>query len=199
VEIGGLKWATMNIGANSVTDYGLYFQWGDTQGYTAAQCGRGEGKKFFGWEDYKYGNGTSNPGETGMTKYNSSDGKTVLDASDDAATAAWGGNWRMPTSAEFQMLGTAVNSAWTSDYQGSGVSGFVLTDKTDSLKVLFFPLVGECYNGLVMNAGRYGSYWSSSLVNNSLNYARYFFSGNSVFWNEYNYRYNGYAVRGVAD
>jgi hypothetical protein len=97
------------------------------------------------------------------------------------------------------MLGTAVNSAWTSDYQGSGVSGFVLTDKTDSLKVLFFPLVGECYNGLVMNAGRYGSYWSSSLVNNSLNYARYFFSGNSVFWNEYNYRYNGYAVRGVAD
>ena len=26
VEIGGIKWATMNIGATSVTDYGLYFQ-----------------------------------------------------------------------------------------------------------------------------------------------------------------------------
>ena len=25
VEIGGIKWATMNIGANSVTDTGLYF------------------------------------------------------------------------------------------------------------------------------------------------------------------------------
>ena len=34
VEIGGLKWATMNIGATQPSDYGLYFAWGDTQGYT---------------------------------------------------------------------------------------------------------------------------------------------------------------------
>jgi hypothetical protein len=68
VEIGGLKWATMNVGANSITDYGLYFQWGDTQGYTASQVGSGEGQKAFTWADYKYGNGTSDPGATGMTK-----------------------------------------------------------------------------------------------------------------------------------
>ena len=37
VEIAGLKWATMNIGATSVTDYGLYFQWGDANGYTSEQ------------------------------------------------------------------------------------------------------------------------------------------------------------------
>ena len=49
VEIGGLKWATMNVGANNITDAGLYFQWGDTQGYTAAQVGSGEGQKYFGW------------------------------------------------------------------------------------------------------------------------------------------------------
>jgi hypothetical protein len=30
VEIGGIKWATMNVGATKVTDVGLYFQWGDT-------------------------------------------------------------------------------------------------------------------------------------------------------------------------
>lgn len=35
VEIGGIKWATMNIGASEVTDYGLWFAWGETQGYTA--------------------------------------------------------------------------------------------------------------------------------------------------------------------
>ena len=81
VEIGGLKWSTMNIGANSVTDYGLYFQWGDTQGYTAAQVGNGEGQKYFGWEDYKYGNGTSSPGAAGMTKYNATDGLTTLELS----------------------------------------------------------------------------------------------------------------------
>lgn len=81
VEIGGIKWATMNIGANSVTDYGLYFQWGDIQGYTASQVGSGAGQKYFGWADYKYGNGTSSPSASGMTKYNSTDGKTVLELS----------------------------------------------------------------------------------------------------------------------
>ena len=35
VEIGGIKWATMNVGATSILDVGLYFQQGDTQGYTA--------------------------------------------------------------------------------------------------------------------------------------------------------------------
>lgn len=82
VEIGGIKWATMNVGANSITDYGLYFQWGDTQGYTAAQVGSGSGKKYFGWKDYKYGNGTSSPGTAGMTKYNATDGLTVLETSE---------------------------------------------------------------------------------------------------------------------
>lgn len=81
VEIGGLKWATMNIGASQSSDYGLYFQWGDTQGYTASQVGSGEGKKYFGWADYKYGNGTSSPGATGMTKYNATDGLTTLELS----------------------------------------------------------------------------------------------------------------------
>ena len=74
VEIGGLKWATMNVGANSITDTGLYFQWGDTQGYTASQVGSGEGQKYFGWADYKYGNGGSTAAD--MTKYNSTDSKT---------------------------------------------------------------------------------------------------------------------------
>ena len=46
VEIGGIKWATMNIGASQPSDYGLYFAWGDTQGYTAEQVGSGEGQKY---------------------------------------------------------------------------------------------------------------------------------------------------------
>ena len=36
-----LKWAKCNIGANSEEKTGLYFQWGDTQGYTAEQVGNG--------------------------------------------------------------------------------------------------------------------------------------------------------------
>ena len=199
VEIGGLKWATMNIGAESVTDTGLYFGWGDTQGYTAAQVGSGEGKKYFGWADYKYGNGTSSPGATGMTKYNSTDGKTVLDTSDDAAQAAWGGSWRMPTNEEFQALVNAVNTAWTSSYNSSGVAGLVCTDKTDSSKVLFFPAAGRCYNGSVWYVGSGGSYWSSSLLDVDVLMTYGFnllFDSGSVSMS-FNDRRDGYSVRPV--
>lgn len=198
VEIGGVRWATMNVGATAVTDYGLYFQWGDTQGYTADQVGSGEGKKYFGWADYKYGNGTSSPGAAGMTKYNSTDGKTVLDLSDDAVNAAWGGNWRMPTTAEFVALGAAVNSAWTTDYQGTGVAGVILTDKTDSSKQLFFPAAGRCYNGSVGYVGSDGRCWSSSLFSSDVRYAYILsFGSGNVNWQGNGSRYIGFPVRGV--
>ena len=194
VEIGGIKWATMNIGATSVTDYGLYFQWGDTQGYTAAQVGSGSGKKAFSWADYKYCNGTSSV----MTKYNSTDGKTVLDPSDDAVTAAWGGNWRMPTTAEFQALGTAVNTAWTVDYQGSGVNGLLCTDKTDSSKVLFFPACGSAGDGEAYNVDSYGDYWSNSLLSGGVRDAWVMgFYSYGASWGYSHNRYIGHAVRGV--
>ena len=195
VEIGGLKWATMNIGATKPEEYGLYFAWGDTQGYTASQVGSGEGKKYFGWVDYKYGNGTSSPGDTGMTKYNSTDGKTVLEAADDAAVVNWGGSWRMPTTAELQALGAAVNTAWT---QVNNVYGILCTDKTDSSKTLFFPAAGLCHNGRVRDLGEYGYYWSSSLSTDRRKEAYYLgFSSSRADWGNNDYRYFGYAVRPV--
>lgn len=200
VEIGGIKWATMNVGANSVTDTGLYFQWGDTQGYTASQVGSGSGQKYFGWADYKYGNGTSSPVTTDMTKYNATDGKTVLDASDDAVTAAWGSNWRMPTGAEYAALGNAINTAWTEDYQGSGVAGMICTDKNDSSKVLFFPAGGYCYNGEDRSVGLGGYYWSSSLDTSDTRYANYLYTSHGTVYWEYDVtRHTGYPVRGVYD
>jgi hypothetical protein len=192
----------MNIGATGVTDAGLYFQWGDTQGYTASQVGSGAGQKPFKWVDYKYGNDTSSPSATGMTKYNSTDGKAVLEASDDVVQANWGGSWRMPTSGEIQSFIDNTNTAWTADYQGSGVAGFVYTDKTDSSKVLFFPAAGICSDGRMNDVGYGGYYWSSSLLTNSAEYAlclcfaRY---GSSYVFNQlYNTdRCNGCPVRGV--
>jgi hypothetical protein len=195
VEIGGIKWATMNIGASQPSDYGLYFAWGDTQGYTAEQVGSGEGQKYFGWADYKYGNGTSSPGATGMTKYNATDGLTTLEAVDDAAVANWGGSWRMPTTAEFQALGAAVNTAWT---QVNNVYGILCTDKTDSSKTLFFPAAGYCGNGSVGSVGYGGDYWSSSLSSSSRQSAYYLrFSSYGAYWDGGDSRRSGFAVRPV--
>ena len=197
VEIGGVKWATKNVGALTVTDYGQYFQWGDTQGFTADQVSGNCHSKTFVWADYKYcsGAGTSS---SAITKYNSTDGKTVLDLSDDAARVNMGGLWRMPTTAEFQALGTATTSAWTTDYQGSGVSGLVLTDKTDSSKVLFFPAAGRCRNGSVSYVGSRGNYWSSSVSSSNVQFADFlYFDSSGVYWQRSSYRYYGFAVRGV--
>lgn len=197
VEIGGLKWATMNIGANSVTDYGQYFQWADTQGFNASEVGSGSGKKYCGWEDYKYGNGTSSPGSTGITKYNTDDGLTILEASDDAAQAAWGGNWRIPTVNDLQSLSAAVSTAYT---KVDGVYGLLCTDNTDSSKTLFFPAAGKCGNGLVDNVGSYGYYWTANL--SPYSYTTAFYTGflwGRVVWNAGNGRYSGYSIRCVAE
>jgi len=194
VEIGGVKWATMNIGATSITDYGLYFQWGDTQGYTADQVGEGTGKKYFN-DDYIYYNGGS------YTKYNEVDRKITLEPTDDAVKAAWGGNWRMPTVSEFIALGEAVDTAWTTDYQGSGVAGMICTDKTDSSKVLFFPLCGSANSGMIDNVGSYGYYLSSSLyTDDGYPYAEVYYSlinSDSVGWDYCCNRFSGCSVRGV--
>ena len=184
----------MNIGAESVTDTGLYFQWGDTQGYTAEQVGT---DKMFNWANYKY----SDNGTTAMTKYKGDD-YTVLQPEDDAVTAAWGGSWRMPTTAEFQTLGAAVTSAWTTNYQGvEGCNGLLLTGKNgtaDEGKTLFFPACGDCYDGSVYGVGSYGYYWSSSLYSSSVQYAYYlYYDSGNVYWQNSNDRYSGYAVRGV--
>jgi hypothetical protein len=187
VEIGGIKWATMNVGAESITDSGLYFQWGDTQGYTASQVGSGSGQKAFSWADYKW---TEDGGST-FTKYNGSD-KTVLDLEDDAVNAAWGSSWRIPTTAEFQALGNAVNTAWT---QVNGISGLMCTDKTDETKTLFFPVAGYANNGSVISGGLY---WSSSPNNGNVGLAyRLGFSIYGAVWNYDSLRYYGYPVRGV--
>ena len=200
IEIGGVKWATMNIGASSVTDYGLYFQWGDIKGYTQKQVN--DGDKPFGWGDYKFlhsvNNGVNGP-NYGFTKYNITDGLKVLEPFDDAAHMAWLGGWRMPTAEEFQSLGNATTSVWTSDYQGSGVKGLVCTDKTDSSKVLFFPACGYCALGGMYAVGYFGCYWSSSLGSVGVaQYARNLrcLSG-CVNWNVNCNRCCGFPVRAV--
>jgi len=97
----------MNLGAESITDTGLYYQWGDIQGYTAAQVNV---DKIFNEDHYKYYSNYR------YTKYNSTDNLTELLSEDDAVIAAWGGSWRMPTKEEAEILFDSVNMEYTADY-----------------------------------------------------------------------------------
>lgn len=153
VEIGGIKWATMNIGAESIADYGLYFQWGETNGYTRDQLIAGQFPT--GWSNYKFN--PSGDGST-FTKYNWNDMKYQLDLEDDAANATWGGNWRIPTTSEVQTLISNTNQTSTTI---DGVSGYLLTDKNDNTKSIFLPtagLVNKIYGDFISRFTTY--YWS---------------------------------------
>ncbi len=191
VDLGlpsGLKWASMNVGASSPEDYGDYFAWGETTP-----------KSVYNWSTYKWCNDSNKT----LTKYcNDSsygyngftDNKTVLDAEDDAATANWGGDWRMPTMADFEELLTNTTSEWTTQ---NGVYGRKFTSKTNSNSI-FLPAAGARWNVQLDYAGSLGYYWSSTLREDYTSYARSLrFYSEYVYTSDYGLRNDGRSVRPV--
>lgn len=83
VEIDGLKWATMNVGATSATENGHYFAWGYTDG-----CKRNSSNN--GWV---LASDNTTEEQFNTTYFENRDASSFK----DAATANWGGSWRMPT------------------------------------------------------------------------------------------------------
>ncbi len=182
----GLLWATCNVGASMPEDYGDYFAWGET-----------ETKSYYNWSTYKWCNGS----ETTLTKYctNSNygtvDNRTTLDPEDDAAHVNWGGNWRMPTSAEWEELYDNTTSTWTTE---NGVYGCKYASKKDATKYIFLPAAGDRDGTDVHFAGSGGLYWSSSLGSSGPNGAYYmgFYSGDGNPQCN-GYRFYGFSVRPV--
>jgi uncharacterized protein (TIGR02145 family) len=155
VDLGlpsGLLWATCNVGANAPDEYGDYFAWGETQP-----------KDIYNWSTYQYCMGSNNT----MTKYCSkssygyngfTDNLTTLLPEDDAATANWGSDWRMPTKEEWQELNQNTTVTWTTQ---NGVNGRLFTASNGNS--LFLPAAGYRSNSSLDYAGSIGYYWSSSL------------------------------------
>ena len=191
VDLGlpsGLLWATCNIGAEKPEEYGLYFQWGDTQGYNGAcvsvdSTNSNKETHYFYWTKYKYCNGT----DTSLTKYctfasrGPVDGKTVLDLEDDAAQVLLDEGWRMPSASEFSELikntdpGEGANSyGWIENYKGTGISGYLRKSKIND-NTIFFPDTGKGYRDVVMNniANDVSvSYWTNLVYNNNSSMAQ---------------------------
>ena len=212
-----LKWAKCNIGANSEEESGLYFQWGDTQGYTAKQVGNGEGSKAFSWADYKFSTGGS---DSNFSKYNASDKKTILDLEDDAAHVNMGGNWRMPTFAEYKELctntdiylvptkgeeiqGTAQEDSesvminWVSRPEGRTLKGVKFYKQGDKQTYMFVPAAGDASGGSMQGVGLGGFLWSSSLISSDVQHAWSFYFDADRGYVGNDGRYSGLPVRGV--
>ncbi len=199
VDLGltsGTLWATYNVGATSPEEYGDYFAWGETSPKKDSDGNYTE----YSWSTYKYCNGSSST----LTKYctdsskGTVDNKTTLDPEDDAATANWGGDWRMPTKVEQDELCTECNWDWTDDYNNTGKAGYIVTSKAEgNTNSIFLPAAGYRHNWSLISERSYGLYWSSSLNEGSPYYAYYLYFYSGYQYTDYYYRYCGRSVRPV--
>ncbi len=194
VDLGlpsGTLWATCNVGATAPEQAGDYFAWGET-----------EPKENYDWTnegDYKWGVAKWN-GETyeGMTKYNNEDGLLTLEAADDAATANWGGKWRTPTQKEMQELLDECQRDWTTDYNGTGKAGYIITSKAEgNTNAIFLPAAGYYDQSYLTLVGSQGYYWSSSLYEESPSVVNVLYFGSDFYIGSFNRRCSGYSVRPV--
>ncbi len=208
VDLGlpsGKLWAECNVGASTPEASGDYIAWGET-----------EAKENYDWSTYKY----MQEGKSGWNyvnkyqapdsqyggiwyrfeKYSYNDNKTTLEKADDAATANWGDNWRIPTAAEWEELYNNTTQTWTNDYEGTGVKGYILTSTKEGHEgaSIFLPAAGFRYDDDLNSEGFRGYYWSSSLFEDNSDSGRYldFREGDFDPWDN-NGRYYGQSVRPV--
>lgn len=218
VQIGSLKWATMNLGAEKVTDYGDYFAWGETApyydgtgGWPATPTWKSGKESGYAWQSYC---GKSSFSEWSTLPYDAT--TKILKPDFDVATQNWGADWRMPTDDEFKALyeacgktgiscsptsgGSASTTAqgiyWCSSY--NGVAGLLFIAENNGPH-LFFPAAGDGYGKTLQDTGTGGYYWSSSLYTSNTKAYYLGFYTNTVRWQNTSYRYYGFSVRPVSN
>ena len=123
------------------------------------------------------------------------DSEGNLTAQHDAATANWGGDWRMPTYDELNELRTQCTWTWTTK---NGVNGYKVSSKVNS-NYIFLPAAGYRDGSSLNYAGRFGFYWSSTPDGSDSGYAFDLFfvsSGQSMI---YDGRIYGQSVRPVIE
>ena len=216
VEIGGLKWRKMNLGAETVNDYGNLYSWGNVDG----QSGNSGYDPTFTSGNY-----------TGTAGGNINNSTVLWDKEkNDAAYKELGGSWRMPTKDEFIALdkacgGTGENNqsmtAITASHIDNGkvkkgrywleASQTVLSGidelknitaagmlYSDGENYLFFPAAGGSSSDSRSNGGSRGDYWSSTWFSSDHAYLLSFNSSNVYPQGDYG-RYYGRSVRPVSD
>ena len=158
----GTLWASCNVGAESPEEYGDYFAWGETttkSDYSSSTS-------------VTYGLSISELESRGII---GSDGN--LPAEYDAATANWGGSWRMPTLDEMKEL--IDNCTWTWTTQ-NGVNGYEVTGPNGNS--IFLPAAGYRLDTSLHSAGSIGYYWSATPYSDSNRTYGFYFDSNNYNW-----------------
>lgn len=138
----GTLWASVNVGATNMEDYGDYYAWGELTTKTN-----------YSWSTYAHGNSTSN-----ITKYNASDGLATLQPVDDIATLTYGSGAAIPTATEWLELNNYTNFTTVTQ---NGVSGALLTSTVNG-RTLFFPYAGYKVNSTIISNNTASCLWTST-------------------------------------
>ena len=183
VDLGlSVMWATCNVGAISPTEYGDYYSWGENN--TKSEYSR-ETYRWYNSEDSvltKY---------CLHSKYGIVDNLITLEPSDDAAFQ-WGGDWRMPTEAEWAELRENCTWYWTCI---NGINGYKVVAQNGNS--IFLPAAGYQLNDAAIQIDSYGYYWSNELNRYFSEYAQIISFDNTNISNYYEGRFCGLSVRPV--
>ena len=218
VSLGGVQlwengpyWAECNVGASEPEEFGYYFWWGDTVGYTRSGGTLG----LFGlytsvtWVSSTGEQMSSSPFSPSSCPTYGKDDSELLSAGYvdstgnlapeyDAATAHLGAPWRMPTDAEFAALTNNCIATWITT---NGVSGRLVTGTgAYADRSIFLPAPGYGSGSTFGNPNSRGYYWSSTPDSDNSYKAWYLDFNSSLFQRDTYYgRQYGLSVRPVRD
>ena len=174
VDLGlpsGLKWATVNVGAELPEEFGSYYAWGMTT--TPAD------NNYF--QEYCLTYGVEMDDISGDPQY-------------DVATLLWGGTWRMPTKDEFTELRVYCTCEWTTQ---NGVVGYKITGT--NANHIFLPAAGYREYSIPFFEGMSGSYWTSTPRENLMGSYYFGFDPENYWDGNSSPRFDGLTVRPVSD
>lgn len=202
VDLGlSVKWASCNVGATAPEECGNYFMWASTVDdpeckYNKLTCPY-QDPDFADPDNFidyflKY----CNTNEAGIPDY-----INTLEPMDDAATAAYGADWRMPTADEMKELieKCTVTLMEKDNKEYNGVAGYKFTGPNGNS--IFLPMGGYRFLLQIYAVGEEINYWTSSLYTPSCLYANALFlkgyGANKYLGVDFKGRYLGYPVRAV--
>ena len=210
----GFKVATCNIGAETPEERGDVFKWGETEPSSSLD---------WDWDTYKWFDATAtdwsvyNVDDYGrLTKYmtwmkhteddwytyywvDTGDYLMRLEPEDDAATANWGGDWRMPTAAQMEYLTNEDYFTWTKvtreDAEGNEVEGYEVVSQVPGFEgnTVFLPYLEYDEDDVDLY------YWTADVSDTYYCNSAYALDDSYGYldFNDYYYRSNPFPVRPV--
>ncbi len=182
VDLGlSVKWAMMNVGADSPEDYGGYYAWAETAE-----------KSTYSWSTYKYSDATGDSFSKYCLSsyYGTVDDLSTVEPMDDAARVNMGKYWRMPSKAEMDEL--VEKCTWKKE-KLNGVNGYRVTGPNGNS--IFMPFGGSKSADSHYNLGGTGFYWVSTLSSTQSVPALYMHEGKIDYMNYM--RNSGRSIRPV--